>query len=260
MNKILKYGSLVLLMLISACTIDEIDTFGTTDYVYFSQEDMSSSVVDDNGYIVNSYTFIFEKDQSLNDKVYSLPVTLAGTAKNADRVISIEIIDSLSTAIEGTHFELVEASQNIIPSGSTKGMVNIRLIRTPEMDENIFSLALNIIDNDQLKAGPMISASINYSNYFLKPDWWDSYKLGTYSIVKGTLWMRFMGAIDGTNPWSVEPYIRWVENGEGEQIAIADDTSRQQSVQMFALWLDEGDENGDPYYDENGIKVVDTIN
>lgn len=259
MNKIIIVSLIVVLAVFSACSIDEIDTFGSEAYVYFPIENERLETIDEYGYLEKNYTFIFEEEEAITEKVFELPVKLAGTTVDEDRTIAFEIVDSLSSAQEGVHYELLSETESIIPAGAVDGIIKVTLLKTAEMDETMFNLAIKIIDSDDLKAGPQDASVISYSNYLLKPNWWNSWFLGDFTVEKCVLWFEFMDVYDGSDPWAVEPYIIWKKNNAGEDIPWSNDTARKQSVQMFVLWLEEGDESGNPYIDENGMKVVDTI-
>ncbi|WP_430815950.1 DUF4843 domain-containing protein [Carboxylicivirga sp. RSCT41] len=259
MNKLIIVSLVILLAVVSACSIDEIETFSSEAYVYFPIENERLENIDDFGYLEKNYTFIFESEQAVSEKLYELPVKIAGAAIDKDRKIAFAVVDSLSSAKEGVHYELVSETESIIPAGVVDGTIKVMLLKTAEMDETMFDLAIKIIDSDDLKAGPQDAIIIKYSNFLLKPNWWNTWTLGEFTIAKCVLWLNFMGVDDGSDPWAVEPYIIWKKNNAGDDIPWANETARKQSVQMFVLWLEEGDENGDPYIDENGMDVVDTI-
>lgn len=258
MSKIKILILIAMVAAISACSIDEIDVFGDADYVYFPIEDRVSDVVNDNGFLEMGYTFVFE-EESKHDIVYSMHVKMAGTPKPENRTISFHVVDSLSSATEGVHYELLPASESTIPAGEVNGEIKIKLLKTPEMNNSSVQLAITIIDNETLKAGAQPSASIEYSNFLLKPDWWITWYLGEFTVVKGVLWFEFMNVKNGENPWSVEPYIRYATDSDGNPVATLDQTAARQSVQRFVNWLQKGDQNGNPYVDENGNLVIDTF-
>ncbi len=245
-----------------SCKVDEIDTFGQDDYVYFPflTDAQNEEEQDENGLMRREFTFALETDQALTQKEFSVLVNIAGTTKPVDRYISYQVIDSLTTAVEGTHYELLPETASVIPANSAQGVFSLKALKTPEMDSEIFRLAIKIVDNQDLKAGATSGTIISLSNIFDKPIWWRSWLgLGEFTQTKGRLWFEFMGVTDGSNPWDVEPYIAWVDYGSGTLQRVDNVPARHESIRLFALWLAEGDENGDPYIDENGELVLDTF-
>lgn len=251
----------VLTLIVNACSIDEIEVFADVDYVYFPIANPILEVVDDNGYLEKHYTFVYS-NVGVNEEVFSLPIQLAGLPNTTDRNVSFQVNDEYSTAIEGTHFELLSANESFIPANQIDGNIRIKLLKTPEMANQNFKIAIDISDNEYLKAGPQGSCVLNVSDFLTKPSWWGiSYNsfLGEFTMKKCALWFKYMDVSYGVDPWEFEPYVKVSENSDGDIIYVADDSTRRQSVQAFVLWLMEGDENGDPYMDENGVLVTDTI-
>lgn len=265
MKKILIYFTIILCTAFNACTIDEIDTFSTEDYAYFDIDDQEGKLIGDYGYILQQYTFALESDQNTTEKTVTYPVTFAGSPKSNDRYVSVVVIDSLTTATEGLHFDLMSDSENIIPAGEMIGKMALKVYKTEDMDTERYQIALNIVDNDLINAGPKKKLLLTVSNQFEKPNWWyddpwSNEYIGEYTVTKCRLWMIFHDVLDGSDPWGKEPYVKWTYSYWSEKyIWVPVSSKRLESIRLFALWLAEGDENGDPYIDENGIEVLSTL-
>lgn len=260
MKKIFTYCTLIFSIMFNACTVDDIDSFGDQEYINFDIDDNYGALIDENGYVKQDYSFAFEIDQSLNEKVFSLPVMIAGIPKTYDRTFSVQINDTLSTAEEGVHFELFADADNVILAGEETGLFRIKVKKTDDMDTTSYKLAFSIVDNNVIKSGWKSNVVLTISNGMEEPEWWPSFpSIGYFTKTKGRLWMAFHGVMDGTDPWLVEPYVEWGYDWQQNWVATPSRSARTTSVRLFVIWLEQGDKDGNPYYDENGDLVLDTI-
>lgn len=263
MKKIFTYCALIISIMFTACEIDEFDTFGEEDFLGIDIDDNHGELIDGNGYLIQLYTFALEKDPTTTEQILNYSVKIAGMPDDVDRPFAVKLTDSLTTAIEGTHFEILE-EDNIISAGETTGTISIKVMRTATMKTESYKIALTIIENDYMKAGPDKKLIITVSDKFEKPLWWYSTysesNIGVFSVRKAQLWFKFHDLYDGTDPWLVEPFAEWAENYYTKIWEMKANRGLQmENARLFVAWLNQGDENGDPYYDENGILVVDTI-
>ncbi|MDE5422864.1 DUF4843 domain-containing protein [Ancylomarina sp. DW003] len=229
-----------------SCTQDDTMTYGDLNYIYFEEEAV------DGVFPSTYFSFVFEED-ALTEKMLELPVIAAGKLAENDRLFSYQIVDSLTTAVEGVHFTIDPASQ-IMPANAVEGNLLVKLLKTADMETVEYKLGLEIVSSDLFTAEMSTVMEISFSNFFAEPDWWydGSYynpSLGAFTQVKGLLWLEFMGVTDGSNPWAVPPFIN--EWGYGER------AKRQLSRESFIRWLEVSP--GAPYYDENGELVLDTL-
>jgi len=262
MKNLLIYSVLILCTLFSACSIDEIESFGNEDYVYFDIDDNEGDYIDENGYLKQQFTFALEIDQTLTEKIVDFPVKIAGIPAASDRNFSVEIIDSLTTAIEGVHFDLVPETENFILSGEETGTFHLQLYKTEDLNTAAYKIAVDIVDNGIVNVGPRGKLILSVSNILEEPLWWEDhdYYLGYFTVQKARLWMIFHGVMDGSDPWNIEPYSEWVYLSWSDEWRFeAVYSKRMESIRLFALWLAKGDEDGNPYIDENGDEVLSTF-
>lgn len=258
MKRIVLYIALIIIAV--GCTEDEIKVFGDMDYLYFDIDDKEGALIDENGYLEYYYSFVLEFDDAVETKTLKIPVKIAGTPKDTDRKISFVVIDSLSNAVEGEHFEII--NENFFKAGNVKDSLEIRLFKTTDMIENPYELSLQLLDNEELKAGPQHKIKVVFDNDFQEPYWWPNpdadLGIGVYTRVKCLLWMKFHDVLDGSDPWDRSPYIKYVEvNGQFQPVYQNDQRSR--SISEFIRFVEKGDEDGNDYIDENGNRVIDTI-
>lgn len=256
---------IISLLIFTACQIDEIKPFGEQDYAYFDIDDKDGVLLDKNKFLMQDYSFLLEFDETIESSIINYPTRIAGTAKNYERHHSIQVVDSLTTALQGVHFELLPETEHTISEGSTTGLIKLKLLKTPDMAHEVYQLAIVIVDNDELKAGPTNRLILSFHNTMEKPYWWPSpqsdLNIGEFTITKCLLWMRFHELLDGSDPWEREPYATWRQNkpGEGDFFWNPNNQQRALSVSQFIRFIEEGDKNGQDYIDENGNKVLDTI-
>lgn len=262
MKRIIFFSIIIATAFFISCNTDEIDVFGEQDYVYFNIDDNYGALRDDNGFIKMQCSFALNPDKTITEMIYQLPIKVAGLPQGYNRPVTFEVVDSLTTAVQGEHYSLLQESDSQISEGETEGVMQIKVLKTPEMDDEIFKLAIKIVDNENLKAGPEPLVIVSLSNTYDKPSWWSSWgPLKSFTRVKCGLWLEYMEVSDGSNPWDVEPYIYYIDdqNGDGLPDKRTNESAQYESVRLFIEWLKKGDENGNPYIDENGQLVVDTF-
>lgn len=242
---------ILLVLVFFSCSKDEIDTYGDTNYIFFEK------IGEDGEYPVQDFTFVFE-NETIMEKIVEIPVTYTGRFYGTDRDFSIEVVDSLTTATEGVHFVIENKDGQKIEKNTEGGNALIKVLRTEDMTEDVFQIGIRLVENNAFKIGQNNTILLNISDLFNEPDWWPvqngfSSNLGSFTVVKATLWLKFMGVTDGSDPWAVEPYGYTNEYGSISPV----EAERKSSVVSFINWLSESE--GAPYYDENGTLVLLTI-
>jgi len=254
MKTIYSYIIFSLLLGLCACSEDEMMYYGDTNFVYFEREG------EDGALPIQRYTFLLE-DDATNEKEVEIPIILIGSFTEADQLVGVEIVDSLTTAEAGKHYQLNDAKQVFYPN-SMNGNLIVNALRVPEMKDSVFTIGLKIISNEAFNAAQNNVLILEISDLFVKPDWWpleytNTGNLGEFTVAKATLWLKFMGISDGSDPWAVPPYVAYYNHyadGWGWHPSKAD---RVSSLNSFILWLRESE--GAPYYDENGELVLSTF-
>lgn len=215
-------------MLTAACSTDEIETFDSHNYLSFE----SSSL---------SYTFAFSPS-TVTSNDFDIPVVYAGRFSGSDAPFEIIDVPEKSTAIKGTHYELLDDDNQIIKAGSNTGIAKIRLLRTDSMAMKTYYLKLAIKENSYFKPGITDTMTVSVTDRLIKPDWWTyspyDYFLGNYTETKLRLWLEFMGVTDGSNPFDADEYIQWLDYGTGHFIYKSyRDSAVKPKIMEFRDWL-----------------------
>lgn len=242
----------VVVFFAGSCSTDEVDVFDNHNYISFDFDAKDGATIPS-----TSFTFTFS-DASVTEKAFEIPVTYAGRFSDREMSFAWQVVDSLTTAVEGVHYKIDRQASQSIVANSNSGVASITLLRTADMKEKTFELTLQLVENEYFKAGPTDRVKIMITDQLVKPDWWSAtiYNryLGTYSSTKLRLWLEFMEVKDGTDPFETEKYIQWLDYGSGNYIYKNYRTSEVVSTIMaFKNWL--YNDKGNPY-DEDLKKPV----
>lgn len=235
---------LLLVGLLCGCNRD-LDLFDDNGYVSVVLEQ------NDEGFSEYSYTFQYLPESTKEAEVL-IPVSLAGRTSGEDRNFSIKVVDSLTTAKENIHYQL-DVQNNMIQADAFEGNIYVKLLKTPDMSDVSYTLALEIVENDNFKCGANKLVVITFSNRLEKPEWWytnSKANIGYYTQRKLALWFEFWGITDGSDPWEDYKEIKWGKEVWDVNRATAD-------KEMFKIWLGEKPE--EEVTDENGDLVILTL-
>lgn len=242
-NKLLLYS--LVLCLTTGCTQD-LQLFEENRYVSLDLEKNKK------GFAEYSYTFQYLPAESEETEI-SVPVTLAGRIPDETQNFSIRVVDSLTTATQGTHYSL-DSTRNIIPAHSSKGQIYVKLKKTEDMSDISYTIGLEITDNENFSYGTNRLVVITFSNRLEKPEWWYTdakANIGYYTQRKLALWFEFWKITDGSDPW--EDYKEWKYNRW-----IWDRDRAAADKEMFEAWLNEKPK--EYVTDEYGDLVILTLN
>lgn len=179
---------------LTSCNEEEIETYKTTDNIYFSPAVYSFGGF--NQPLIDSTGFSFSlKKTEVNQLIYKIPVRVQGSLSNVDRQIKVTV-DPSSTAVQGTHFTLPE--NIVMRAGKEVDTIAVTVKRTADMKTNNFILVLNLEENDffttnmsskvvNVLTGKTISFirfKLSFDDVLVKPrGWFDTY-LGVFSAKK----------------------------------------------------------------------------
>lgn len=116
--------------------------------------------------------FYFIDSEQLIDTVY-IDVQLVGAISDKDRFFKVGLIDSLTTASEGIHFEPLQENY-LFPADQYESSFSVLVKRDLSMLDSIFTIGLMIMDNETF-IGSMEGYSfsqIEVLDYAYKPEWW----------------------------------------------------------------------------------------
>lgn len=245
MKKIMIYFAFV--AAISGCT-EEIKMF---DNNYYLSIDLGKT--EDKEFSEYSYTFKYQ-DPDLKETEIAIPVIYAGRLQTEDKTFTVKVVDSLTTAVEGIHYQLLN-DKNSIAANQYQGKLNVKLMKTEEMIQKSYTLGLVIENDDNFKYGDNRLVVITFSDKIEKPEWWYTLStghIGYYTERKLVLWYEYWGITDGSNPWGGPPYYtfrggRW----------LPDKAACLTSKEMFKAWLNKREDA--PVRDENNDLIIFTL-
>lgn len=230
---------------LASCKKDSLMFFDDNNYLYVNLTKEATQI-----YPQRSFTFTFGAE-TVQEKVFQIPVKFAGRVSDIDRTFKISVIDTLTTAINGEDFEIVNDNQKIL-AGKADGFIELKLKRTAKMKTATYNIAFKIEDNENFKSGQEPIGKILVSDRLIKPEWWDAYHvrlLGTYSNLKCLLWLEYMNVNDGSDPWTATPY-----QGLTFGVLGISDAKAKSSVLGFKNWLRT--EKSDPFDTELNNTVI----
>ncbi|QEC70422.1 DUF4843 domain-containing protein [Arachidicoccus ginsenosidivorans] len=176
----------VLLMLValalvnSSCKKEALSPYEGPAGIYF-YEDQYSPVNDS-----VDYSFAIKNSEIHQDTIW-LPVRIMGLASSKDRIINLEVVDSLTDAVKGTHYKLLIPYS--MPAGAYTTELGIVLLRASDLQDTTYRLTLRLESSSDFTAGlsGQMQYQIKINDILTKPSNWDSfliYIFGTYSQVK----------------------------------------------------------------------------
>lgn len=122
-----------LILLFSRCSKDGLDTYESTENsVYFGMENPTKAT---KNVFVDTTVFSFGDHEGVTDTIINIKVNALGGFFNRPRPFDFEIVDSLTTAIEGKHFTLSIEGQGVIPANEVCGYIPVRLTFTDDMKD-----------------------------------------------------------------------------------------------------------------------------
>lgn len=109
--------------------------------------------------------FPLQTNARVNNPEVSLEVQLIAPQREADLNVNFEVDTEASTAVEGTHFEFVDASPVTIEAGTSTTDLNILLLEDEDTDEEV-TLVVNITGTD---AEVVPAENLRRATIFIRP-------------------------------------------------------------------------------------------
>jgi len=234
MKKIKILASLCGVALLFACKKNEHSTSFTGEPKIFFAPNLSS----------DSLLHSFANYPAVPEKQLLLPLQIMGKLEDRDRTVQVEIDPSGTTAAAGEY----ELGQHIvIPAGSTKGNLPLKIKVSPRLETGKVQLTLRLKPSADFGVEPEKSGKNNelvkfrviWTNILAKPTDWPTTLWGGYSKVKHRLVIDLTGQsqFSGT---------QWTSSGMAYSI-----------MGVCNEWLlaYNNSHPGAPYLDENGKEV-----
>ena len=194
-----------------------------------------------------AFSFMFHPEVAAGGTYdLAIPVKILGLAKDKDRLYTVTVVDTLTTAEAGKHYTMPEKA--IFRAGMYEDTLFVKLHRTADLKTNVVSLGIRIENNSEFYAGqPEYRESIwNISDKIAQPEWWNSnvrnYFLGDYSDKKYELLIKVTGVSDWTDLDDNERRVlalqfkRWLAAEHAAGRTVYEDTESAEPVRM-EVWV-----------------------
>lgn len=186
-----------------------------------------------------STTFYYDEVDVVRDTLY-IPVETMGGPRDYDRAVAIRQVtvydveytiengvkvDSTVTenpynAIAGKHFvsfDSEEAKQlMVIPANEVKAFIPVIFLRDPSLKENVYTLKIQLGDNDEFKIGGVkndVEYTLICADKLVKPNFWGNYPysggygaFGEYSTRKHEFMIEVTGEKINDEWWNTKVY------------------------------------------------------
>lgn len=189
---------IVLLLMVGACSKEEIPTWEAKPRVWFTEA--SDTLV---------FSF-YSQAADVSEYVLEIPISMAGMMDEADREVEVRDLGGRSFN-PGSEYEIVSA---IIPAGEVSGVLSVNVRRTENLSEANDTISFEILASDVFELGmteEYWQSTIVVSNNLTQPVWWDSTAesyLGYYSDKKMEIIYTVLGSDEvfcGDNEWYSDP-------------------------------------------------------
>ena len=233
--------SMALGLAFAACSKEEVPIYDAdkSNFILFTNPEESYSVF--------SFSFHPEVEAGAAYEI-AIPIEIMGMTKDYDREYKVSIVDTMTTAKQGTHFTLPEKC--VFRAGQFDDTLFVKLYRVADLKTTEVCLALRLENSSDFIAGqPEYRTNIIYINDKIsQPEWWNSsvnqYFLGYYSDKKYELLIKVTGVSD------------WTDLSDGERRVYALQLKRYLAKEKAEgrTVYEEPDETG--YVEEMTVKIL----
>ncbi|MDR1274124.1 MAG: DUF4843 domain-containing protein [Odoribacteraceae bacterium] len=192
------------------------------DSLSFSFAEIDEGALYD-AYYAGTLTSVDDYVSTTTERVVVLPVNTMGKTRNYPRPVKIVVDEERNTATRGVHYE-ADIESVVIPAGASSARLTVRLLRTPDMQEQEIYVAFKLEENEHFKlylqerkntnlysyTGRQIDATrfiFTASEFYEESFFWQIYcrgSLGPWSLQK----YLFMNEVTGLNivDWTMGLY------------------------------------------------------
>lgn len=178
----------------ASCSQDDYKVFDSSDAgIYYAVEEFS-------------YSFGISAT-TVTSRVLEIPVLIMGATSDKERTFGVTVVDSLTNAVEGKHFEL--PSSFVIGAGSVEGIVPLEVLRG-ELGEEEWTVTLLLVANENFTPVEMlpIRLKVGFNNIVSKPNWkdwsgsayWPTSQLGNWDPTIYVLFIEYFNKMAETAP------------------------------------------------------------
>lgn len=159
-------AALVSMFCWGGCSTVGFDTYDTAqNSVYFGMTNPNTS---QKNVFVDTTVFSFGEFEKVTDTVIYIRVNALGGFFDTDRTFEYEVVDSLSTAIEGDIYTLPEKT-GVIPANATCGYIPVRMHNTAALKKRaMFYLVLQLKPNENFNLDLKLEYVDKVNNNFVQ--------------------------------------------------------------------------------------------
>lgn len=253
MKKILILSITLLSLLgLTSCDKEEIEVYKDTNNIYFP---LAVFPAYNNGPLIDSTGFSFSFDKaSITERVYRIPIRVQGTVSDIDRKIKVSV-DTLSTAVLGTHFSLPE--NIVLHAGKEIDSIPVTVHRALDLKDKSVTLVLNLEGNEFFTVNMkdrvtnvLTQKKLHYTRFkltftdkLIQPIGWQSGAFGVFTAKKFFLMCELM---------NLEPEMfNQPQGSPGLSIPEV-----QYYGSFMRRYLADQKANGNTVYEENGNEML----
>jgi hypothetical protein len=137
-------------------------------YIYFAQPNLDTRSKEK---WVDSITYSFAIEPTeLKQKVFAIPLHVAGIAANRDRKVSC-VVNRESSKID---MNIVSIKDAVIHAGQYTDTLYVTVQNAPRLRDTIMDLVLDLQSNEEFQIGHTVNKriKISFTNQLLEPEWW----------------------------------------------------------------------------------------
>ncbi|QHS59342.1 DUF4843 domain-containing protein [Chitinophaga agri] len=240
------YIAALLLLAIVSCKKETIDFYSGESLLYFDNSINYGNQRNTQRIDTALFTFSLAPETVL-DSTLNVRVSVMGRQADHDRRFAVKVIDSLTTAVAGVHYEPLQ-NEYIVPANKSVVYIPVRFHRTKEMASEQYRLQLQIQPNQEFdttltqprtKDSVVATATLTLfiDDQIAKPARWLDGYLGTFSRKKILLICEQL-------QMTVNDFIT---------IAVAEAVYIGKAMQRY---LNQQRDAGNIIYEENGTEMI----
>ena len=231
----MKNGKVILLCLVCwmmwNCSESDFKTYNTNNYLQFVQSFEDTTTV--------SFTFY----PGIDELLWPIEVEMSGAPSQEELSYSVVVDQEYTSAVEGTHFELVD-DFSMAPM-AVNDTCWVRLFRTADMETEEYQIVLRVVDSDMFLRGQLDYSVIvlRVNDKLTQPDWWNDnvtwYYLGEYSDKKFSLFIDVTGKADLTGASNSElrayalQFKYWLQAQKEAGNTIREEDNEEMTVEVL---------------------------
>lgn len=161
---------IIALVLLTACSKSEIDTWSVKPRVWFKKA---------NDTIASSF---YAQPEGTIEYVVEIPISMAGPVSETDRDVTVKILESANSKCD-----ILSA---VIPAGEITGVLRVKVYRTDYLETANDTISFEICASEVFEVGLVdyLNNTLILSTKLSRPSWWDDffavYYIGFYSELK----------------------------------------------------------------------------